>query len=70
MVPYFIAQGATGCGIGLVFGLLILATNTAGLGELVGTSSYPAATGALFLVGSVIVVLPVVIATAIGCLAE
>jgi len=56
--------------IGLVWGLLLLATDTAGIQELLGASSYPAATLALFLAGSIISILPVVVATAIGRLAE
>ena len=48
----------------------MLATNTAGLRELLFSSSFPAATFLLFLLGSVITVLPVVVAAAIWRLAE
>jgi hypothetical protein len=70
IAPYLITHCVLGCIIGLVWGLLLLATDTAGLRELLGTSSYPAATLALFLIGSIISILPVVLATAIGRLAE
>ena len=68
--PYLVAQCVVGGLTGLGWGLLILATDTAGLTGLVRTSSTPGATCVLFLLGSVIVFLPVVLATAIGALAQ
>jgi NhaP-type Na+/H+ or K+/H+ antiporter len=70
MASYLMTQCVLGCVIGLVWGLLILATDTAGIRDLLSASSYPAATFLLFLLGSIIAILPVVLATAIGRLAE
>ena len=70
MASYLMTQCVLGCLIGLVWGLLIFATDTAGIRDLVSASSYPAATFVLFLLGSIIAILPVVLATAIGRLAE
>ena len=70
LAPYLITQCVLGCMIGLIWGLLILATDTAGIRDLLAASSYPAATFVLFLLGSIIAILPVVLATAIGRLAE
>ena len=70
IAPYLITHCILGCIIGLVWGFLLLATDTARIRELLSASSYPAATLALFLLGSIISILPVVLATAIGRLAE
>ncbi len=67
---YLMTHCVLGCVVGLVWGSLMFATNTAGIRELLIASSYPAATLALFLLGSIIVILPLVLATAIGRLAE
>jgi len=48
----------------------MLATDTAGILELLSASSHPAATSVLFLLGSIIAILPVVLATATGRLSE
>jgi hypothetical protein len=48
----------------------MLATDAAGLTELVSASPYPAATCVLFLIGSIVIILPIVLAAAIGALAE
>jgi hypothetical protein len=50
-----------GFGVGLLWGLLMLATDTAGIRELLTASSHPAATSVLFLLGSIIAILPVVL---------
>ncbi len=70
IVPYLMTHCVLGCVIGLFWGLLILATNTAGLRELLGSSPYPAATLVLFLLGAIISILPIVLAAAIGRLAQ
>ena len=70
IAPYLITQCVLGCLVGLAWGLLIFATDTASIRDLVSASSYPAATFVLFLLGSIIAILPVVLATAIGRLAE
>ena len=70
MASYLITQSVLGCMIGLIWGLFILVTDTAGIRDLLAASSYPAATCVLFLLGSIIAILPVVLATAIGRLAE
>jgi hypothetical protein len=67
---YLIMQCVLGCIIGLFWALLILATDTAGIRGLLSASSYPAATFGLFVLGSIIAILPVVLAAAIGRLAE
>ncbi len=48
----------------------MLVTDTAGIRDLLSSSSYPAATFLLFLLGSIIAILPVVVAAAIWRLAE
>ena len=70
LAPYLLTHCVLGCVVGLVWGLLMFITDTAGIRELLSASSYPAATLALFLLGSIIAILPVVLATAIGRLAE
>jgi len=68
--PYLITQCLLGWITGLFWGSVLLATNTAGIWDLLSASPYPAATSALFLIGSVMAILPVVLAAAIGRLAE
>jgi len=70
IASYLMMHGVMGCGVGLLWGLLMLATDTAGIRELLSASSHPAGTSVLFLLGSIIAVLPVVLATAIGRLSE
>jgi len=70
LVTYLLTHCALGCFVGLLWGLLIFATDTAGIRGLLSASPHPAATFALFLLGSIIVILPVVLAAAIGRLAE
>ncbi len=69
IAPYLVTHCVFGCLIGLFWGVLILVTDTGGIRELLSASAYPAATCALFLLGSVVAILPVVLATAIGRLA-
>ncbi len=70
IAPYLISQCILGCTVGLFWGGLMIATDTCGIRGLLSASSDPAATSALFLLGSVIVFLPAVLATAIGRLAD
>ncbi len=70
VVRYLAAHCVTGCIAGLTWGLLVLATDTAGIRELLSASSYPIANLVLFLLGSVVAFLPIVLAAAIGSLAE
>ncbi len=67
---YLLANCVIGCVAGLVWGLLMIATDTAGLATLVALSSHPVATGALLLIGSAVVLAPIVLAAAIGALAN
>ena len=70
LLRYIATNCLIGCGAGFAWGVLLLITNTAGLADLVIESSNPAATGFLFLLGSIIAFLPAVLATAIGSLSE
>jgi uncharacterized protein with PQ loop repeat len=70
IAPYLIRQCVFGCVVGLLWGLLMVATDTAGIRELLSASPHPAATFVLFLLGSIVAFLPVVLAAAIGRLAK
>ncbi len=71
IVRYLLTQCAIGGVIGVFWGVLMLATDTAGLGGLVTGSANPASTLIIFLAGSALAFQPIAIAVAvaIACLA-
>ncbi len=67
---YLLVNCVIGCVAGLFWGLVMIATNTAGLAALVSASSDPAAAYAIILAGSAAVMTPLGFAAAVGALAE
>jgi hypothetical protein len=66
---YLLAQCFLGCLAGLIVVVILLATNTAGIGTLVAASSEPIGAIAILVAGSLMTTVPLVVATAIGLLA-
>src|SRR5262245_29263750 len=69
IVRYLADHCAFGVGVGVLILLALLAFDTAGIRTLVAASSDVFATTMILLVGSLITVMPMVLATAIGLLA-
>jgi hypothetical protein len=69
LTRFLITNSVAGAVTGILWGALILATDTAGLGELVRNSSSPAENVMIFLAGSAVTLLPFAVAISIGSLA-
>jgi hypothetical protein len=67
---YLLKQAVAGGFVGLFWGVLMLLTNTAGLGELIRESSMPTALAAFFLIESALIFIPLAFAFAAGRLAN
>jgi hypothetical protein len=67
---YLTTNAAMGVVVGAVFALALLATDTLGLGSLVVGSDDAAATMAILMIGGALTFAPLVVAAAIGALAE
>jgi hypothetical protein len=67
---YLLKQAFAGGVVGLIWGVLMLMTNAAGLGELIRESSMPAALTAFFLIESALIFMPLAFAFAVGRLAS
>jgi hypothetical protein len=68
LIRYLLAHCITGGVTGLCWAIVMLATNTAGLGTLISHSAQPVFNSAIFLAGSAISFQPIAVAVAIGCL--
>jgi hypothetical protein len=69
LARYLLTQCIVGGITGLVWGIVMLATNAAGLGGLVSGSSQPAMNAALFLTEAALIFMPVAVAVSIASLA-
>jgi hypothetical protein len=67
---YLLAQCVLGCLAGLIVVIMLLATDTGGIGTLVAASSEPIGAVAILIAGSLMTTIPLVVATAIGLLAH
>ncbi len=70
IVCYLLTHCVIGGVVGICWGILMLATDTAGLGALVRGSAQPASTLIIFLAGSALTFQPIAFAFAIACLAS
>lgn len=70
LVSYLLSHCLAGVVTGLFWAVLMLATNTAGLGLLIFDSAHPTTNLAIFLTGSAVTFQPIAAAVAIGRLAS
>jgi hypothetical protein len=67
---YLLAQCLLGCIAGVIVVVMLLATDTGGIGALVAASSEPIGAFVVLVAGSLMTTVPLVVATAIGLLAQ
>ena len=70
ILKHVVTNALMGSALGVIFGLVLLATNTLSIRSLVGASTDVAGATAIFLLGCAMTFTPLVISTAVGLLSD